>query len=424
MVIQGAVISVSQKFAVVMTDEYQIFRVRMSPHFRVGLNLCISDQQLIQIPAGAKRHRSTMRQFATIAASLILITCLGFLISLNLVNIQPTRPVAAIVTIDINPSVKLSVTADGQVVKIEALNADAGQLDLNRLIGKSLDMAVESVVKQATSAGFINPADGILDFVVVSTVDLDEETPMADCVQTMMDRTAGVSRILHAVNLVLVEATSSELQSALDTDTPLGLLAIGKDTGIDVQGLSVRSFFADQSVAEKLVLKENHNGLLNVVSADPSQNLARLANLQPVPVNKPSISGDLAASLESGNVAAEQVKSKGKINGKDIKSTELPVDQAESKPSPDPSDAPTSAEKTNGSDNRNDNVQGPAIIEAAPANNQVTIETAAAKNRSANESAVTQTQSGNKIELAQDNKNDNNDRNNPGNAKNKNSKAD
>jgi hypothetical protein len=177
MVVQGTVVSASRLMAVVMTENNNVIRIKTAPNFTIGEVICASDRDLFKANT---TKRITIGQFSTIAACLILALGMGFSVSAGLVGFRSPLPVAAVVTVDINPSVKLAVSSDGKVVKIEALNPDAASLNLNRLVGKPLDKVVESIVQQATSAGFINPADGILDYVVVSTVNLAADVPMTD----------------------------------------------------------------------------------------------------------------------------------------------------------------------------------------------------------------------------------------------------
>ena len=154
--------------------------------------------------------------------------------------------VAAIVSVDINPSFELSVNNAGLVIKIDALNADAESLDTASLIGIPVEEAVDSIVALAANAGFIDITDLEDDYVVVSTVvSAGSPAELGDTLQTRLQDRIQLSDTLRCVDLVQIKATLQEQAQARDKDVPVGLYVInGMIQTQNGEMLSVKEFFA------------------------------------------------------------------------------------------------------------------------------------------------------------------------------------
>src|SRR5665647_24501 len=82
----------------------------------------------------------------------------------------------ALVCLDINPSFALYTDINRKVLEIEAINEDARTLNVSYLVGLPVDDAISDIISLATSAGFINAADDVEDYVIVYTVLLTAAT--------------------------------------------------------------------------------------------------------------------------------------------------------------------------------------------------------------------------------------------------------
>ncbi|MGB7594209.1 MAG: hypothetical protein WBL80_01440 [Erysipelotrichaceae bacterium] len=164
-------------------------------------------------------------------------------------NKDKTNVVAAIISVDINPSFELSVNNAGIVIKIEALNADAQSIDTSALLHESAEVAVESIVALAIKAGFIDTADLEDDYVVVSTVLMSgTKAELGDTLQTKLRDRIHLSDPLQCVDLVQIKATLQERQQARDKDVPVGLYIInGSIQNQNGAMLSVKEFFANDA---------------------------------------------------------------------------------------------------------------------------------------------------------------------------------
>ena len=259
----GTVYHLERNMAMIWTADNYLVRVRKQPHFAVGDTILFTPGDLLQAPSG-RRSVLSYRQIGTILASALLgLTILIYSLQSVLTGFFLPPPVV-LVTVDINPSVLFAVAADGTVVSAKAQNVDAQTLRLNSLTGQPFAVALASVVNQVTDAGIFDPADGIMDYVVVTTVDLGEHGDTTEDLAGALDQAAVQNRTLSAVNLILVHADETKLDQARTHAVPLGLVALADQTGLDTTGETVRSFFADPEHVQALEVKTAGGQLLQV----------------------------------------------------------------------------------------------------------------------------------------------------------------
>lgn len=185
----------------------------------------------------------------------VLILGLAFVLTFAIVLFNPlnwmtkdqSQVVAAVISLDINPSFELSVNPAGLVIKIDALNEDAKSLNTLDLIGDPVEEVVDAIIALSADAGFIDITDIEDDYVVVSTVLAQgASSALADTLQTRLHDRIKLSDTLQCINLVELKATLQEQAQARDKDVPVGLYVInGMIQTTDGQLLSVKEFFAN-----------------------------------------------------------------------------------------------------------------------------------------------------------------------------------
>lgn len=182
-----------------------------------------------------------------ISMTLILIFALFIFNPLGIFRKDQSKVVAAVVSVDINPSFELSVNNGGLVIKIEALNDDAKSLDTDDLLGEPVEEVVDAIVSLATEAGFIDITDLEDDYVLVSTVLIQgSANQVGDMIQQRIRDRIHLSDPLQCVNLVQIKATLQEQMQARNKDVPVGLYVInGMIQTPNGQYISVKEFFSN-----------------------------------------------------------------------------------------------------------------------------------------------------------------------------------
>lgn len=203
-------------------------------------------------PTEPMKTRNGFKFALALVAVAALALTLGFQVK------QATPKVAyAIVSVDINPSFELTSAEDGTVISIEAINDDAKTIVTEDLIGLPVEQAVEQLIIRATAAGFINADDDIEDYVIVSTVLLDETNPDLEEEQDELDDLIGdeledSDEIDDTTIVTLIKATMRERFEAEGKDIPLGLYIINGMIDVEGEMVSVKEFVSNADNLEKL----------------------------------------------------------------------------------------------------------------------------------------------------------------------------
>jgi hypothetical protein len=177
---------------------------------------------------------------------------------LNQNDIARDEEVVMLVGVDINPSFELSVNRNNNVVEIEALNDDAKTIDVSDLIDEPVEDVVEEIIRRAAQAGFIDVNDLEEDYVVVSTVSLEDDEDEQDELEEEIGQKVRDSEFLQSLNIVQIKATQREKFEAEGKNIPVGLYVInGYVLQEDGTFLSAKEFFSDPENKDKISNRSN-----------------------------------------------------------------------------------------------------------------------------------------------------------------------
>lgn len=149
---RGLVAKISDGYCIILTSKGTYERVPLPPQGgRVGAEISYR-----------AASSPVLRSMMLVASFLVLFVCYSLFR-------QASLPVAvAYVSLDINPSLELSVDKNLNVIDVKFFNDDAANLlKQENLKGKTLDDALATVVNQAIEQNYIKPGQ---DNLIVSTV--------------------------------------------------------------------------------------------------------------------------------------------------------------------------------------------------------------------------------------------------------------
>ena len=200
---------------------------------------------------------TSMKKFiGLIALSFTLIFAVWFGFNQN--DIARNEEVVMLVGVDINPSFELSVNRNNNVVEIEALNEDAETIDVSDLIDMPVEDVVEEIIRRAAQAGFIDVNDLEEDYVVVSTVSLEDDEDEQEEIEEEIGQKVRDSEFLQSLNIVQIKATQREKFEAEGKNIPVGLYVInGYVLQEDGTFLSAKEFFSVPENKDKISNRSN-----------------------------------------------------------------------------------------------------------------------------------------------------------------------
>lgn len=163
----------------------------------------------------------------------------------------------AMVSVDINPSFEIYTDEAGLVMEIDPVNKDAKSLDTSALIGLPADQAVAGIIDLATKAGYIDAADDVDDYIVVSSVVLDDSDKNAvkkqEKLNAMLEKGLGDNKNLgEHVKVAIIKASQREMFEADGKDIPLGLYIINGMIESNGSWIKVSEFVSNADNLHKL----------------------------------------------------------------------------------------------------------------------------------------------------------------------------
>ena len=183
------------------------------------------ERVLRKIEQNVRKRRfivSSKPALSMIAATLILALLIG-----TVRLLAPTNVVAGMVTVDINPSLRIELAKDYTVVKTLAQNSEAASMNLRILKGMKIQDALKEFVKQAIKDGYIDTLTLTSDYMLVTIVTLrgKDETFNIN-LKDMLTQLQKEQSLLSDVQLALMEVKETDLQEAEKSNTPLWLYVL------------------------------------------------------------------------------------------------------------------------------------------------------------------------------------------------------
>ncbi|WP_070119486.1 anti-sigma factor domain-containing protein [Bacillus marinisedimentorum] len=154
MVKRGIIMEINRKKAVVMTRNGAFEQIRL----KKGQDVQLGEEILIPEEPQKRVFPSFAPSITVAAAVAAFIIAFAGIFSFN------TEPVAAYVSIDVNPSMEVGVNQDMKVLEYTSLNDDgkALQKEIDKLKGLPLAEFVESVVALIKEKGYFNSNQDVL----------------------------------------------------------------------------------------------------------------------------------------------------------------------------------------------------------------------------------------------------------------------
>lgn len=179
--------------------------------------------------------------------ALVIILVLVSVIQLDKLHLFDNNTITAVYALDINPSFEISVNKNDKVISITAINEDALNIEVEDLFGKSATTVIETLIKRAEEAGFINTTDLVDDYILVSVIPMSEkDKAQTDGFEEKIAEATKDSAYLQNLNVAVIKSNLVELRLAESKKVPIGLYVInGMVVEPDGTILTAKEFFSD-----------------------------------------------------------------------------------------------------------------------------------------------------------------------------------
>ncbi|MEA3422881.1 MAG: hypothetical protein U9Q80_03615, partial [Bacillota bacterium] len=212
-----------------------------------GYRIIFTEEDIIMM----EKNRVNKKRYGvmSLVASLVLVLILGTS------YIDSNYAVYALATLDINPSIELSLNKGNEVIKITALNEDGEEFEDWDFKGMNIEDVVEVIVDKAKAQGFISDLEE--SYVMVTTVQMKgKDSSQVEGIKNSIILRTEESEILQSVNIATIEITKDVYEEANDKDVPVGIVALKDEVDIEKYN-TVKEFF-----------KEDENVLIFIENGD------------------------------------------------------------------------------------------------------------------------------------------------------------
>ena len=201
--------------------------------------------------------------------SLAMVTAtVAFALLLGMARLlTPMNVVAGVVTVDLNPSLRIELSKDYTVLDVSGMNAEAQSLDLTSLKGLPIQEALMEIVRLTIEAGYLDPLALTSDYILITTVSYDGNDQTFDLdLKELLSKIQTESPSLDGFNLAFMRAQKQDLEDADDSDLPLWLYLLSRNNPDVVSSptSTVQSYFEDEDLKTEFeneygdVLEDDH----------------------------------------------------------------------------------------------------------------------------------------------------------------------
>jgi hypothetical protein len=204
---KGVVMQVAEGFAVVMTKNCEFRKIPLIEGMAMGQEVDIPSETIVPLPKKARTwYKNSWMKTGMVAASMLL--AVGLWTGQSLFSDPKAY---AYVSVDINPSIELSIDQNKKVVSVTPLNSDGEKvLSEVSLTGLSVEQAVAKLAEIARSQGYLHDKSEV---IITASPAIEED-----------------KLVKHNMNL---EQLESQLVNQVKT------LATTYGTEVDVEGIRV-----------------------------------------------------------------------------------------------------------------------------------------------------------------------------------------
>ncbi len=297
MLFKGIIIKIEETHLIVLNGEGVFEKIHKKENAQIGQKIIYTAEDCVKTTRKDNVYSFQLRKVVFVAAMFVFVVLLSNFFGMKTdINLPNEISIATIMTIDINPSVKLALDEEDKVLEVTAINKDASTLDLSGIVGLTAADAVEKVVSLALNAGYINSEDLIDDYVLITTISLlaDSNQKIADSNQKLavsqfvdkqpitsnphldelkvkIEEKVANSEVLKEVNVAIIKASKVEMKIAEEKHVPVGLYVVNGDIDFNGENSTVKEYFSHQDQVDDfknkgVVIQQDKEAIIKLIN--------------------------------------------------------------------------------------------------------------------------------------------------------------
>ncbi|MEW9123815.1 MAG: anti-sigma factor domain-containing protein [Thermotaleaceae bacterium] len=228
MVYKGCVVKIEQNFAIVLTNGTQYLKVIKKEGLCLGKEILFVEDDIYR--ENRTKLRSLGRMAAVLAILILSMSSLGKLHPWFALN-----SVAAVVSIDINPSLELEIDKENKILRGIPINEEARQLLEDDLKGMAVEDAVLQIIDRARALAFLTQEKNA---VLISTAVLKEERYHKQ-LEGEIEKKLEAEESFQGIAFTYVEGSKEDFKKAREEKISLGKYEVFKQAEKEQQPITL-----------------------------------------------------------------------------------------------------------------------------------------------------------------------------------------
>ncbi|MBE0449488.1 MAG: anti-sigma factor domain-containing protein [Clostridia bacterium] len=218
---KGKIMEILESHAVVMTSDGHFNRIKRKDSMRIGADVIYTSGDLVEKPSSKKGWVFGLKAQVAVATFVLL----------TLVMSQIAMPAAyAVVSLDINPSLQITVDESRKVVGIDPMNTEADELLEAYVLNEDKDLhaVINELIKLSNAMGYLTNEN---HNVILATAMVDRKNSKSGSDELMTEILDVIEETEYTFDFTLVSTVreASELKNAKSEGLSLGRYAMAKE---------------------------------------------------------------------------------------------------------------------------------------------------------------------------------------------------
>ncbi|MEJ8554651.1 anti-sigma factor domain-containing protein [Tepidibacter sp. Z1-5] len=265
MIYKGCIIKIEGDFAIVLSDDMQYIKVIKKDGMNIGNHIIFVKDDIYS------ENKINYKKISILAAVVFIL-----FMSINIFNIKNNKNMiaAAVVSLDINPSIEFELNKKGIVIKVNEINEEANEIIDKDVVGKKVEDALYITINNAKEKSYISSqknsvliSDVILDSTVNDTLNIEKDLQL----KLNNDKND------NYINIVYLKSNKNNMKNAHKNNMSIGKYEVFKEikkhninvSMYEVKNMKVHQIF-DKSgqIYNDVIKSEEEDNSIEVESND------------------------------------------------------------------------------------------------------------------------------------------------------------
>lgn len=260
MIYKGRVLKVDRDFAVVMTANAEYVKVIRKAGLSLGKQILFMEEDIYE-----EKKTGILRKYKYAAVFILLL--LSAAVYQFAYNIKTPNEIAAVITVDINPSIEMEIDNEEKVIKLTPLNKDGTEILKREFAGKNISEVIVEILINAEACKYLDRQDGMV-LISMAVLGDDLKMDLEDIKDEVGQRIAENTKLKN-INIMYMYASETAFAGARSHNMSAGRYQLYEELKDQSGDISIESA-RGMKLMELVSRYRYHERLRNRVEDNPA----------------------------------------------------------------------------------------------------------------------------------------------------------